>query len=490
MRLALAGLVAAVLLVAVIVIGHTMMIAAPPGATTVVRSPLLASISARRAAQHLGEAVRFQTISYSDGVNEAEKFAALDAMRDWMAKTYPAFHRAATREIMDHTLVFTWKGKNPSLPPVLLMAHMDVVPVVPGTEKDWAHAPFSGEIAGGYVWGRGAIDDKGCLITLLEAADALAAKRFVPERTIMFAFGQDEEVGGAKGNGLAAQALAKRGIHFAWVLDEGGVIANEPFPGVETPIAFVSVAEKGYLSLKIVAHGTGGHSSRPTGDMAVARLSKAVLDVVDHPFVSGLDGVQRDKMATIAPRAPFFTRLLLGNLWITAPVVQRYMDGIPDSAARLHTTIAPTLISGGVKDNVLPPVATATFNFRLHPRDTIAGVVEHVKKAISDPRVDVVALTETQAEASKVSDLQSPAGQYLVAQLQASFGGIPVAPDTTTGATDSRHYLPIADQVFRFDPFHFDVDDLGRVHGTNERLSVGELGPAVAFYMRLMQNLK
>ncbi|HEY1630596.1 MAG TPA: M20/M25/M40 family metallo-hydrolase [Rhizomicrobium sp.] len=487
MRIALGGVLAAVVLVIAIVLIHTILLAAPPAEpVTVARI----QVDIRKVAQHLGEAVRFQTVSYGGGAREAEKFAALEAMRGWMEKTYPAFHKAATREIMDHTLIFTWKGKDSSAPPVLLMAHMDVVPVVPGTEKDWSHAPFSGDIAGGYVWGRGAIDDKGSLITILEAANALAAKGFVPARTIMFSFGQDEEVGGSKGNALAAQALARRGVHFAWVLDEGGAIVNEPFPGVETPIAFVSVAEKGYLSLKLVAHGTGGHSSRPTNDMAIARLSQAVLEVVHHPFSSGLDDVQREKARVIATRAPFVTRLLLGNLWLTGPIVQHYMEAIPDAAARLHTTISPTLIEGGVKDNVLPPVATATFNFRLHPRDTIAGVIDHVTKAVNDPKVRVIALTETQSEASKVSDLHSVAGQYLVAQLQASFGDLPVAPDTTTGATDSRHYLPIADQVFRLDPFHFDIDDLGRVHGTNERLAVGDLGPAVGFYMRLMRNLK
>ncbi|MGH6873331.1 MAG: M20 family peptidase [Rhizomicrobium sp.] len=487
MRNVLIGLFAAIALVAAITVGHTLMIAAPQSA----QSPRArVTVNALSVARHLGEAVRFETVSYGGGAHEAEKLAALDALRAWMEKTYPAFHKVAARQIMDRTLVFTWAGRNPKLAPVLLMAHMDVVPVVPGTEKDWAHPPFSGAIAGGYVWGRGAIDDKGCLISILEAANALAAKRFQPERTIMFAFGQDEEVGGGGGNAVAAAALARNGVHFAWVLDEGGAIVNEPFPGIETPIAFVSVAEKGYLSLRLTAHGTGGHSSRPTGDMAIARLARAVTAVVDHPFASGLDSVQRDKLAVLAPHAPFATRFLLGNLWLTGPIVERYMEAIPDSAARLHTTIAPTLIEGGVKDNVLPPVASATFNFRLHPRDTIAAVIEHVKKAIDDPKVSVTALTETQTEASKVSDLHSPAGQYLVAQIHAAFGDIPVAPDTTTGATDSRHYLPIADQVFRLDPFHFDVDDLARIHGTNERLAIGDLGAAVMFYEKLMENLR
>ncbi|HTQ12664.1 MAG TPA: M20/M25/M40 family metallo-hydrolase [Rhizomicrobium sp.] len=487
MRNALIGLLAAILLVAAIAVGHTIMIAAPESAPP---ARARVAVNAMAVARHLGEAVRFETVSYGNGQHEAEKFAALEAMRGWMEKTYPAFHKAATREIFDHTLLYRWQGTDAAEPPVLLMAHMDVVPVVPGTEKDWSHPPFSGDIAGGYVWGRGAIDDKGCLVSLLEAANTLAAKGFRPARTVMFAFGQDEEVGGARGNAAVAAALRARGVRFDWVLDEGGAIVNEPFPGVETPAAFVSVGEKGYLSLRLTAHGTGGHSSRPTNDMAIARLATAVRAVIDHPFSSGLDGVQREKLAVLAPRAPFLTRFLLGNLWLTAPIVERYMESIPDSAARLHTTIAPTLIMGGVKDNVLPPVASATFNFRLHARDTIAGVIEHVKKAIDDPKVSVTPLTETQAEASKVSDLHSPAGEYLVARIHAAFGDIPVAPDTTTGATDSRHYLPIAGQIFRLDPFHFGIDDLARVHGTNERLAVGDLGEAVMFYEGVMENLK
>jgi carboxypeptidase PM20D1 len=448
------------------------------------------SVNSMDVAQHLAAAVRFKTISFGTPQGEPQKDAQLDAMRDWMAKTYPYFHRAATREIMGKSLLFTWKGTNPNATPILLMAHMDVVPVVPGTENDWSHDAFSGDIADGFVWGRGSIDDKGCLIAIMEAAERLAHSGFTPERTIMFAFGQDEEVGGAQGNGNMAKILAARHVHFAWVLDEGGAILDEPFPGVQQPIAFVAVAEKGYLTLQLVAHGTGGHSSRPTSDLAITRLSHAVQKVVSHPFTSGLDDIQHRQFAVIAPYMPFFQRMIMSNLWLAAPLVTHILEGDPESAATIHTTIAPTMISGGVKDNVLPPDAVATINFRLHPRDTIQSVTEHVRQAVDDPRVDVIVLKETLDEASKVSDLNDANGQYLTAAITDTFNGVPVAPTMTTGATDSRNYLPIADDVFRLDPFHMGPDDLGRVHGTNERLAVGELGPAVGFYMRLMQNLK
>lgn len=473
--------------VAIVVFARALLVSAPP-----VSSPGSASINvdSRGPANHLAQAIRFATVSYGGRAHEAEKFAALEAMRAWMEQTYPNFHRAATREVFDHSLLFVWKGRRDELPPVLLMAHMDVVPVVPGTERDWKHQPFSGDIADGFVWGRGALDDKFSLIMLLEAAERLAAANFTPERTIYIAFGQDEEVGGDRGTGVIAKALAARNVHFAWVMDEGGAIAEQPAPGIEQPMALVSVAEKGYLSLELVAHGQGGHSSRPTKDLAIARLNEAVLKVVCHPFRSGIDLVQANKFAAIAPYAPFGQRLMISNLWLFGPLIERIMEAIPDGAARLHTTIAPTMEQAGVKDNVLPPEARATINFRLHPRDSVADVVAHVRRAIGDPKVDVNVLSETRSEASGIADMSGPAGKYLADTIQQSFGGIPVAPDTTTGATDSRHYLPIADEVFRFAPFRLGPEDLGRVHGTDERAALGDLGPAVGFYMRLIRNMK
>ena len=481
------GVVTIIVLVAAIAVVRTLLLSKPEEAAPA--APPIA-VDARAVAQHLGAAVRFRTVSYGGGAHEAEKDQALAQSRDWMVKTYPNFNKVAKRELIGQSVVYTWPGKNAGLKPILLMAHMDVVPIVPGTERSWAHAPFSGDVAGGYVWGRGAIDDKGSLVMILEAAERLAKSGVTPERTIMFAFGQDEEVGGMEGNAVIAKTLAARGIHFFFVLDEGGAIIDEPFAGVEKPIAFVAVEEKGYLSLELVAHGEGGHSSRPTHDMAIVRLAGAVLKVVDHPFASGLDTVQRERLAVIAPYVPFPQRLLLANLWLTEPIVDRFIALNPEGEARLHTTIAPTIIQGGVKDNVLPPEARAVINFRLHPRDTIAGVIEHVRKAIDDPKVDVIALNETQDEASPVADIHGAAYKYLVSQIQGSFNGIPVAPDMTTGATDSRHYAKIADAVFRLDPFHFGPGDLSRVHGTNERLAIRDLAPAVGFYMRLIENAK
>ncbi len=347
----LIGIAGAMAILVAVVLARTFMVAAAP---PLVSSAVPMSVNSMDVAQHLAAAVRFKTVSYGGGTHDAEKNAQLDALRAWMQQTYPYFHKVATREIVGHSLLFTWQGKDTKSPPILLMAHMDVVPVVPGTERDWSHDPFSGDISGGFVWGRGAIDDKGCLVSILDAAERLAHEGFVPARTVMFAFGEDEEVGGNTGNAAIAALLKSRHVHLQWVLDEGGAILDEPFPGVAQPVATVAVAEKGYLSLELVAHGTGGHSSRPSNDLAILRLADAVRKVVDHPFASGVDDVQAEKFAILAPQMPFFQRMLLANLWLTGPVVTRMMEGQPDMAARLHTTIAPTLLSAGVKDNVLP----------------------------------------------------------------------------------------------------------------------------------------
>src|SRR5262249_53564142 len=159
----------------------------------------------------------------------------------------------------------------------------------------------------------------------------------------------------------------------------------EPFAGVQRPVAFVAVGGKGYLSLELVAHGQGGHSSRPTHDMAIVRLAEAIQNVVDHPFASGLDSVQTEKLQVLAPFVPLPQRMLVANLWLSEPIVDRLIETTPEGAARLHTTIAPTIIMGGVKDNVLPPEARAIVNFRLHPRDTVESAIEHVRKSIDDP---------------------------------------------------------------------------------------------------------
>ena len=481
------GLVAALALLAVIVVTRASLVAAPQPLPKPASLPEL--LDADTIAQHLAAAIRFPTVSYGDGIKEKEKDAALEEMRSWLEATYPAFHKAATREVIGESLLFTWPGKNPDAAPVLLMGHMDVVPVVPGSEKDWAHAPFSGDIADGFVWGRGATDDKASVIAILEAAEALASSGFTPDRTILFAFGQDEEVGGNEGAAAIAKTLAARGTHAAWVLDEGPAILTQPYPGVTQPVAFIAAAEKGYLSLELTAHGNGGHSARPSNNLALPRLASAILAVRSHPFETGMDDIQREKFAALAPYVPFRERIALANLWLMEPLVVRQIESAPETAATLHTTISPTMLQAGVKENVIPSTASAVINFRLHPRDTIASVTEHVRRAIDDPAVDIAARKETVSEATKGVPSTDPAYR-LIARTLTEVYGVPVAPEIMTGATDARHYAPIADAVLRTRPLRSGPGDAGRVHGTNERTAAADLAPLAEFYMRLIQEAK
>jgi carboxypeptidase PM20D1 len=485
-----------VLVLAVAIIRGLTVEPLPPYAPAAVLDDL-PSVDGDAAAKQLAEAIRFETISYDkpekatniDRERATAKGAALDAMHTWLEGTYPDFHKAATKELVGKSLVYTWPGSDPSLPPVLLMAHLDVVPVVAESIKEWTHPPFAGEIADGFVWGRGALDTKGSLVCMLYAADRLAAEGFKPARTIIFAFGEDEEIGGA-GNQKVADLFKSRGTKLAWVLDEGGAVISKPLPGMDTSVAFVNVAEKGYLTLELTARGTPGHSSAPSDDLAVARLAKAVTAVVEHPFDAGLDDVQRRKLGVLAPYAPFAMRLAVANLWLTEPLVVSQMKAQPLTGRVLHTTIAPTMLSAGVKENVIPPTATATVNFRLHARDTVEGVIDHVKHAIDDERVDVRATTHAALGGTDPANIDGEEFKFLARTIQRTFGPIPVAPDVMPARTDSRYFDPLAAATFRFWPFDVVADDAKRVHGTDERLAVSNMKQGVTFYMRLMKDLR
>ncbi|MEP0707732.1 MAG: M20 family peptidase [Parvibaculum sp.] len=479
-----------VLLIAVVV-GRTLMVPA----AELANIGQAESIDAEGAAQHLAEAVRFRTISHQAGADEAEvvrSAEAFEGFRNWMDATYPAFTAATKREIVGGaTLFYTWEGTDTSLDPVLLMSHIDVVPIAPGTEDKWEHPPFAGTIADGYVWGRGTIDNKGSLIAMVEAAERLAAQGFQPTRTILFAFGHDEEIGGGEGNKALAGMLQERGVNLAWVKDEGGVIGHGLLPGVNAPVAMIGVAEKGSISLGVVAYSKGGHSSMPSpaAQTAIGRLARALERIGGDPFESKVDGATRGMIESLAPAVPFTQRMVYANLWLFEPLVRGVMEESPTSAAQLHTTIAPTIVEGGVKENVLPPEARAVVNFRIHPRDTADGIIEHVRAAVDDPDVEIEPLPGIR-EASKVSNIEGDGYQLITQVIGESFPGVIAAPYLVVGGTDSRHYLPITDNVFRFIPIRMAPEDMARFHGTNERVSVENMGEAVAFYVRLFETLK
>jgi carboxypeptidase PM20D1 len=455
------------------------------GSQQVAVAPLPpAPIDVGAAAARLGGAVRFATISYDDRPEASTD--ALLGLHDYLARQFPAVHRTLDVETVGHySLLYTWRGSDPSLAPILLMAHQDVVPVAPGTERDWKHAPFSGDVAEGYVWGRGAWDDKSNLLAVLEALEGLAASGVQPRRTVMLASGHDEEVGGARGARAIAALLQARGVRPELVLDEGSIITQGINRSVTAPLALIGVAEKGSLTLSLTARTAPGHSSMPAKVTAIGSLGAAVARLEGQPMPARLDGVARGTFEALAPEMSAFNRVMLSNLWLTEPMVRARLEAQPTTNAMLRTTTALTVINGGSKANVLPATASATVNFRILPGDTLDGVERHVREAIADPSIEIARVGEGR-EASSVSPPGGRAYDWLNRTIREVFPGTLVAPGLVIAGTDSRHMSGLSPNVYRFLPVRAGPEDFARFHGTNERISVENYAELIRFFRRLI----
>jgi carboxypeptidase PM20D1 len=443
-------------------------------------------LDAEALAGRLSGAIRFPTISKEDPQDVDD--APFRDFRGYVEQTYPRLHAALTRELIaDRTLLYTWPGSDPALDPVLLLAHQDVVPVDPGTEETWEQPPFSGNVVDGYIWGRGSLDNKQNLIGLLEAAEHLVEAGFQPRRTVLLAFGHDEEVGGQQGAVAVVRLLSERGTHPAFVLDEGGVMVEGMVPGVSGPVAVVGVAEKGYVSVELLVETAGGHSSTPPRESSISILADAVRRLESSPLPARLEASVRGLFEALAPEARFGHRLVFANLWLFETLVTRLLERVPETAAMVRTTTAPTMFQAGVKDNVVPGRARAVVNFRILTGETIQSVLDHVRRIVVDDRVQVSALTK-QREPSAVSPADSEQFALIERTIREVFPDTVVAPYLVLAATDARHFQDLTEHVYRFMPFLLSRDDLKGIHGTNERVSVEAFVKAVDFYVRLVRN--
>jgi carboxypeptidase PM20D1 len=446
------------------------------------------AVDERAAGESLAAAIRARTVSsHDDPQLNADQFAALHAH---LAQRYPKVHASLKRETVGGTsLLYTWEGSDPKRAPIALMAHQDVVPVAPGTEADWQAEPFGGVLKDGFVWGRGAWDDKANLIAQLESVEALLASGFKPAGTIYLVFGADEEVGGERGAKQIAQMLQQRGVKLDFVVDEGLVITEGIMPGLQAPAALIGVAEKGYLSLKLEAKATPGHSSMPPapGRSAIAQLSQALARLDAQPMSGAVRGVAAEMFDTLAPELGGFNRVALSNRWLFGPLLQSQLEKSASTNAMLRTTTALTVASAGNKDNVLPGRAEAVVNFRILPGDTQAGVIEHVKRVIGNDQI-AVSVVPGASEASKVAPTDGSGYQAIQRTVRELFPDVVVAPGLMIGATDARHFEPLSQQVLRFSPVRAKPEDLSRFHGTNERISLANLADLIRFYQRLLQT--
>ncbi|MGO9931232.1 MAG: M20 family peptidase [Steroidobacteraceae bacterium] len=438
-------------------------------------------IDVNQAAVHLGQAIRFQTISHQDPEEDDPK--AWDDQRAWLQATYPKFHALAQREVVGGgALIYTWKGTAPALQPVVLMAHQDVVPISPGTEGQWKAPPFSGALLDGAVWGRGSIDDKGSLIAIMEACEALVSKGFTPKRTVIIVSGEHEETSGGSIDQVAA-LLAKREVHALFVLDEGlSIIDDNPITGKSS--ALIGVAEKGYATLKVTAKGTGGHSSTPPKSTAVVTLAKAVVAIADKPFPLKIDGTTQVMLKTLAPQMPLMTRIAVANTWLFGSLVKRRFAASPVGAAQLHTTIAPTMLQGSPKENVLPQEAIGRINYRIYPGETVDEVMARAARAVGDLPVKLE-WEEGARNPSAVASTSSDAYRVIAALVQ-DMEQVPSAPALMIAATDSYRMSPIATDIYKFEFTRGSVADVEMIHGTNEHLSLANLKRLTEFFARLI----
>ncbi len=445
------------------------------------------AIDPKPIAERLALSIRQRTISHQEPkLLPRAEFRGLHTL---LRVSYPRVHRQLRREtIAGLTLLYTWPGSDPSLEPILLAAHQDVVPSDPDSEDDWRHPPFRGVVDEGVVWGRGAMDDKGSLICLLEAVERLLAAGFEPRRTVLLAFGHDEETGGDEGAAVVAERLAQQGTRLAWVLDEGGLIARDFVPQVRLPVAVIGVAEKGSVGIALEIEAEGGHSSVPPAHTAIGDLASAITALEAHPMPASMDGVTTLFLDTLAPELGLPERIVLANRWLFGPLIPLFFARVPALDAMIRTTTAVTLFEGGVKENVLPARARAVANFRIHPNDTIEAVAEHVRRTIDDERIQLqVGVRSLPRNPSSVSSVDSAGYDTIRRAIRAVFPGTLVVPYLVVGGTDARHYDRVSDDVYRFVPFVYGTESLRLAHGSNEHISVDNLVGGVSFYERLIR---
>jgi carboxypeptidase PM20D1 len=437
------------------------------------------------AINNLAAAIRIPTVSYDEDSPVQTDTAVFNSLTEFLKSTYTATFNTLDDTIINrHSLLLHWKGST-NTKPVILYAHMDVVPV---DSNEWSHNPFSGEIANDSVYGRGVIDDKGSAIAIMESVEKLVKSGYTPRRDIYIAFGHDEEADGDDGAKQIAAYLSKQNIHAEFLLDEGGLVAVDMVPFVSAPVAMIFTSEKGYATIKLTVSGAGGHSSKPPAESSIDILSHAIVKLNEHPFDIRYTESVNDFMDYTGPEMHMPFRALFANRWLFGPVITSEYKKIPSASAMIHTTSVATVIKAGNKENVVPSLATAKINFRLLPGDNVQKVCNEVVKIIDDKRVEVL-VEPNSTEASKVSSVSSPSFELIRKTINKVFPDAVVAPSLLIAQTDSRHFTGVTDNIYRFLPIRMDDKTLNTMHGNNEKISIRDFMESIEFYSELIKGL-
>jgi carboxypeptidase PM20D1 len=428
----------------------------------------------------LATAIRLPTVSDGTGNPPA---AELFALHEHLRVSFPRVHESLVREnIAEYSLLYTWTGQDPSLPALILAGHLDVVPA---DSKRWSHDPFAGDIDRTHIYGRGAMDDKVTVMAILEAVELLLEDGFVPKRSIYLAFGHDEEEGGYEGAKVIADILQARGVMAEATIDEGMVITEGIMDGILDPVALVGIAEKGFMNLELTAKGTGGHSSMPPRKTAVGLLSQAIVRLQKKPMPGSFSDSVQQMLAYVGPEFSYGRRLVMANLWLFGGMVKSSFSEKQATDALLRTTMAPTMLEGSSKANVLAQEAKAVVNLRIKPGDTEESVLKHIRKTIGDKRVSLRVMEMVAPQ--KSSSSESRVFHIMADSLRSIDPSIIVSPGLMLALTDSRHYAKISNDIYRFTAMRLGPDDLARLHGVDERLALNNYAEIIAFNRRLIR---
>ncbi len=447
------------------------------------------NVNVERYTKNLVDAVRIKTIS---NVDESKvDWDAFNELHNFFRERYPLIHKTLSlEEVGKASLIYKWEGKNPDLEPIALLGHQDVVPISEGTEGDWLHDPFGGEIADGCLWGRGSLDMKNHLVGVLESVETLIEEGFEPERTVYLLFGHNEEIVASKnpGAGQICELLKSRGVRLDSVLDEGGAILPVNVKGViNKNLAGVGVAEKGYCDFQVSIPGKGGHSSAPPNHTALGELADVIKDIENHQFKAELTPITEGMIDCIGRNASFLVRNVMCHTTLMSPVIKFVMKNIPASATFVRTTTAVTMASGSPAANVLPGKASATVNFRIMPGMTIDDVERHLEKVIKNKKVEIELLGGSNP--SNISPTDSRAFNAIKEICTGMNSKNVVAPYLVMGGTDAKHYQDICDNIYRYSPFMVDTRLLMNTHGTNERIETASFKDGIAFFKRYIKKL-
>ena len=427
------------------------------------------------------EMIRCKTVSYNDPslIDEAE----FEKFRNLLPELYPNIHDNCSRQLIGKTgILYRWMGKEEG-DPTVLMSHYDVVPV---EEDQWEKPAFEGIVENGELWGRGTLDTKGTLCGVMEAAEKLIGEGFVPNHDIYFAFCGDEEVTGTSCPEIVKWFEAQ-GIQIAMVVDEGGAVVDNVFPGVKGDCALIGTAEKGTMCVELKAKSSGGHASTPPVHTIVGKLSQAVVKVESHPFKRHLTKPVKEMLDTLGRHSGFGYKILFANMWLFEGLFDQVCKKSGGELnAMLRTTCAVTKMEGSKAFNVIPPVASVGMNLRLMNGDTVDTAKAYLEKVIDDPNVEVSVVSGTNP--SPDSDTSCKEWQMLCQSVADTWEGAIVSPYLMMAASDSRHYARITDRVYKFSAMKMSKEERGMIHGNNERVPVATLVKAVEFYVRLMTS--